>query len=131
MGIQKTKQMLRLKVWWTSIDKMIEDKIQSCEYCAAANRGRKPHIERVTSIPEVWEKLNVDICGPLPEGYSLLAIVDQASRWPHVYIVKSTETTVIIEKLTNLFSTLGKPVQIISDNGPQFTAKSFKEFCSE
>ena len=52
-----------------------------------------------TEIGEVWENLNIDLCGPLPDGFSLLAIVDQASRWPHVYVIKSTTTNVIKQKL--------------------------------
>ena len=131
LGIEKTKQMMRTKVWWPGMDKFIEDNIKHCESCLASQPARKPHIHEMTKIPEVWENLNIDLCGPLPDGHSLLAIVDQASRWPHVYIIKSTVTSIIIEKLTNLFAVLGKPETVISDNGPQFASKEFRAFCQE
>jgi len=131
LGIEKTKQLLRTKVWWPGVDKYIEDRIKRCDLCLASQPARKPHIRQMTKMPEVWENVNIDICGPLPDGFSLLAIVDQASRWPHVYVIKSTKTQIIIEKLTNLFAILGRPVCIISDNGPQFRAKEFSAFCQE
>ena len=48
-----------------------------------------------------------------------------------MYVIQRTDAKEITEKLVTLFATLGKPLQIISDNGPQFTSQVFKDFCKE
>ena len=83
------------------------------------------------TLPNVWENIHVDICGPLPDGLSILGIVDEGSRWPHIYVVRSTKTETVVRKLTDLFTTMGKVKTIISDNGPQFISEEFKNFCDE
>ena len=131
LGIVKTKQNMRTKTWWPGVDKFIEDQIKSCVLCSAMEPDNQHPPLKMTPVPNVWENLNIDICGPLPDGWSLFAIVDQASRWPHIYTTKATDTTTIVSKLTNLFSIMGKPVQLISDNGPQFRSLEFQNFCRE
>lgn len=37
----------------------------------------------------------------------------------------------IIDKLNIIFSTLGYPVELVSDNGPPFDYHGFKQFCEE
>ena len=131
LGIVKTKQHLRAKVWWPGMDQFVEKKIKACILCSATGQTDPHPPYKMTQAPNIWENLNIDICGPLPDGVSLFAIVDQASRWPHIYTINRTDTTTIIEKLSNLFSILGTPVKLISDNGPQFTSREFKNFCAE
>ena len=41
----------------------------------------------------------------------------------------STTTEAVIKQLQQIFATHGIPHQIVSDNGPQFTAEKFKQFC--
>lgn len=131
LGIVKTKQHMRQKTWWPGVDKFIEDSIKSCTLCTAMEPDNQHPPVKMTPVPNVWENLNIDICGPLPDGWSIFAVVDQATRWPHIYATKATDTKTIVSKLTNLFSIMGKPSKLISDNGPQFRSQEFQKFCQE
>ena len=43
----------------------------------------------------------------------------------------STTTEKTLEVLRSLFASYGLPEQLVSDNGPQFTAELFQEFCKQ
>lgn len=129
LGISKTKSLLRSKVWWPLISKDVEQLIKSCNSCILVQPAQKPEPLTMTTMPGCWSKLNVDICGPFPDGWSIIGVIDAGSRWPEVFIVKSTITSVITNKLTELFVNKGRPLEIVSDNGPQFTSLEFQQFC--
>ena len=133
MGIVKTKQRLRTKVWWPGIDKQIEQVVRQCHACQlVSTQSEKSEPITSTEMPNgPWEILGVDLCGPFPTGDNLLMIVDYYSRWQEVVIIKSTTADVIINKLQTVFSTHGLPVTIVTDNGPQFKSQDFKNFEKE
>ncbi|KAJ7995724.1 hypothetical protein DPEC_G00247560 [Dallia pectoralis] len=43
----------------------------------------------------------------------------RVGKWPEVAIMKSTTAGKTIEKLGEVFSRFGSPLQLVSDNGPQ------------
>ena len=55
-------------------------------------------------------------------------LVDAHSKWPEVVEMKSTTSVKTIEVLRTLFASYGIPDQVVSDNGPQFTADEFVHF---
>ncbi len=61
-------------------------------------------------------------------GRSYLIIVDAHSKWPEVIEMNSTTTAATIRELRCLFAAYGLPEQLVSDNGPQFTAADFTTF---
>lgn len=132
MGVSKTKAMLREKVWWPSLAVDVETLIKSCVPCLSTLPAAKPEPLKMTEIAGVWENLHVDICGPFPDGVSILGIIDQCSRYPKIYSMVSTTATEVIKRLEACFFDMGVPKQIITDNGSQF-AKSheFRDFCVE
>ena len=77
-------------MWFSGIDKKIEDEVKNCIACqaAASMKLREPLI--MTELPEEqWQKLYVDFCGPFPCGTCLL-LVDDYSKYPVVEFVTST-----------------------------------------
>ena len=109
----------------------IEKTIGECSTCALVQSPLKPEPLTMTQMPSCWDKLNVDLCGPFPDGWSILGVIDAGSRWPEALLVKSTSTPVITEKLTELFCNKGRPLEIVTDNGPQFTSLEFGQFCKK
>ena len=78
------------------------------------------------------ERVAVDVVGPFPiakGGFRyLLTCIDLATRWPKAVPLRTTTTRIVIQQLTNMFSRLGFPMTVVSDNGPQFVAKSFQKW---
>ena len=55
-------------------------------------------------------------------------IVDAHSKWAEVIETKSTTAAATITQLRQLFATYGLPEQIVTENGPQFSAGEFSSF---
>lgn len=54
--------------------------------------------------------------------------MDYHSKWPEAYFCSSVSTSAVKEFLTGVFSREGYPEEIVTDNGPQFISREFKEF---
>ena len=83
----KTKALLREKVWFLAIDKMVEHTMQEFIPCQATtiDNSRKPL--QMTLLPDgPWQEVSIDFID-LPNGEHLLVIVDDYSRFPEVEIV--------------------------------------------
>lgn len=55
-------------------------------------------------------------------------MIDAATRWPEVEIIRSTTTKVIISRLDRILAPHGSPEEIVSDNGPQFVPQEFASY---
>ena len=131
-GIVRTKQLLREKVWWPGIDKDVEHLIRSCISCQAQASQTCPQPLKMTEMPSrPWTVLHADLCGPFPSGESLLVLIDSCSRWPEVFILKSTTAAVVINRMKSCFAAHGLPEEIVTDNGPQFVAEEFEFYLRE
>ena len=61
-------------------------------------------------------------------GSMYFVLVDSHSRWLEVESMASTTTDKTVEILRLLFGRFGCPKCLVSDNGPQFTAREFTHF---
>jgi hypothetical protein len=83
----------------------------------------------MTPLPNgPWEKLAADICGPFPSGEYLFVLVDYYSRFPVVEILRSITAKDVVNCLNKTFSVHGLPLEITTDNGPQFIAQEFVDY---
>ena len=129
-GIVKTKQLIREKVWFPGIDKMVEETVRACIPCQASYPGpnkREPICQ--TPLPsEPWSEIALDFAGPFPSGQYLLVAIDEYSRFPEVEIISSTAVKVVIPKLNSIFARQGFPNIVKTDNGPPFQGTEFAEY---
>ncbi|KAK6029503.1 integrase core domain protein, partial [Ostertagia ostertagi] len=78
----------------------------------------------------VWQRVHMDFCDTT-NGSKWLVLVDAKSKWPEVIRMGSTTAGRTAVKLKEVFSRHGLPEQLVSDNGPPFTSKDFKEYCEQ
>ena len=69
----------------------------------------------------------MDFAGPFL-GKMYLVVVDSHSKWPKVFEMSSTSSEQTVCTLHKLFASYGLPLQLVSDNGPQFTSSCFEQF---
>jgi hypothetical protein len=134
LGIVKTKKLLRSKVWFPRINRLVEEKIKPCLACqASVSTGSRDAPIQMSKMPEAqWLELSLDFYGPIkPMKEYLLVIVDDYSRFPWVEIISSLTGQVVIKKLEHLLSVFGIPEIIRTDNGPPFNSKEFKHFSEQ
>ena len=58
----------------------------------------------------------------------MLTCIDNATRWPEAVPLRSTTARVVISMLTSIFVRCGFPSKLTSDNGSQFTGKTFTQW---
>ena len=75
-----------------------------------------------------WQVTACDLLDPIDNIY-ILAVIDYYTRWIELDILKSTNTSKIVESLKRMLNTHGLPYEITMDNGPQFVFSEFKDFC--
>ena len=130
LGIVKTKQLIRDRIWFPHIDKMVENEIQQCKACQlVGSSGYRPEPLKISEFPDrPWQKVQADF-HILPDGTELLSIIDLFSSFPVVVGVPTTAHIYVIPKLESIFSLMGIPEFIRTDNGPPFQGYNFKDFC--
>ena len=80
LGIVKTKQLLRSKVWFPGIDKRVERKIASCIPCQASiNTSQRKPLKMSPTPDGPWLEASADFCGPFPTGEIVLVVLDAYS----------------------------------------------------
>ena len=90
-GIQKTKALMWSKVFFLGMDNAIKKEITNCVPCQATGWSNPPSVVQPTKILEkVWDTINIDYLGALPNGKYVLAMIDQRSRYPVIAVTSST-----------------------------------------
>ncbi|XP_058816725.1 uncharacterized protein K02A2.6-like [Topomyia yanbarensis] len=129
-GSNKMKRRLRASVWWPGIDKDVEKRCKMCRECQAVGRSPNPEPLQIRAMPaKPWSHLSGDFLGPLPNGKFLFVLVDYYSRYCVVEIMSTTTSAMIIQRLERIFTRLGLPDVLTTDNAANFCSQEFRDFC--
>ena len=102
--------------------------VSACEICREFDSTTYPKETLMShEIPSrPWEKIVIDIF--TLDGKDYLVTIDYYSNFWEVDRLPNTKASTTILKLKSHFARYGILDQVISDNGPQFTADEFAEF---
>ena len=128
-GMSKMKMLARSYVWWSGMDREIEEKVSNCNICQMMRNDPPTSQVHPWIFPnKPWSRLHIDYAGPVG-GNMYLVVVDAYSKYPEVVKMSSTTSEATIRALREMFSRHGLPEVLVSDNGPQFVSGEFEEFC--
>lgn len=127
LGVNRMKSLARGYVWWPNLDSELEHVAATCGTCQSlkslpAEAPLHPWVR--TTRP--MERVHIDFADF--KNQSFLILIDNYSKWLDVIPMKSTTSEKTIDKLRSIFSYTGLPEELVSDNGPQFTSVTFKDF---
>ncbi|XP_014781662.1 uncharacterized protein K02A2.6-like [Octopus bimaculoides] len=127
---EKTKLHTCEDVYWSYISKDIKEMCRSCQICQefATSNNRELLIPHDISST-LWKKLGTDLFEI--NGKTYLLICDYFSKFPIVTYLSQTASKAVTEEFKKIVSLFGKPDEIFSDNGPQYTSKPFQQFAQE
>ena len=100
--------------------------VNKCQTCAKVRPEQKEPLMKSAFPQKPWEKIGMDLC--CRGNYTFLVVVDYYSRWIECKKLINLSSACVIKELKTLFCTHGIPEIIISDNGPQFSSDSFRDF---
>ncbi|XP_062554188.1 uncharacterized protein K02A2.6 isoform X1 [Armigeres subalbatus] len=130
-GIVTMRRILRVKVWWPSMDRDVTNRVQECAGCATVRNEYSPVSMMRKEMPErAWQEIAVNFF-TAKECATFLVVVDYFSRFLQVIEMKSTNASKTIEALEEIFSQQTYPETIRSDNGPPFSSEEFSRYCSQ
>ena len=127
MGIEKCKRRGREVVYWPDINDDIECMVRKCSTCLkySNKQQREPLIpHELPNYP--WQKIGSDLF--MDQGKTYLIVTDYYSGYPEVMQLQTITSRAIVTSIKTIFARFGIPEVLISDNGPQYDCREFKEF---
>ena len=133
LGRNKTAKRILAHFDWPTLFRDVREFCRSSDRCQKAGGrkcGKVPLIPLpIMSVP--FQRIPMDIVGPLPKSNKgnryILVICDYATRYPEAIPLRSIEAETIAEELVVLFSRVGIPNEILTDQGSNFTSKLLQE----
>ena len=126
LGITKCQSRARTSVWWPRLSKQIEDLVAQCITCAKDQPTPKETLMSTSFPSRPWEGIATDLFELNRKVY--LIVIDYYSRWFEIKELRNETSEVVIQALKELFAIHSIPDLRISDNGPQYSADSFRKF---
>lgn len=129
-GIVRMKLLARSYVWWPRLDDDIGMQVHDCTECSMVQR----QAPTLALHPWKWcirpfQRIHIDYAEY--QGVYYLVTVDSYSKWPEIIAMKNMTTVATINAMRMMFARFGLPEEVVSDNGPQFTAEDFAVFLTE
>lgn len=134
-GSKRTADRVMSNFYWPGIQADIKRYCRSCDICQrTVPKGRvtKVPLGSTPLIDQPFDRIAIDLVGPISpcsnRGHRyILVIVDYASRYPEAVPMKSIEAEKVAEELLNIYTRVGFPKEVLTDQGSQFTANVTKE----
>ncbi|XP_064975045.1 uncharacterized protein LOC135618071 [Musa acuminata AAA Group] len=130
-------KILRQGYYWPTMCGDTKAYVQRCDSCQEHARTPRQPAVLLSPIDSAWPfaQWGLDLLGPFPPALGqrkyIIMGVDYFTKWVEAEPL-ATITEHQIEKFVwrNLVTRFGLPKAIITDNGPQFAGRRFREFCA-
>uniref|UniRef100_A0A8C5MGP5 Gypsy retrotransposon integrase-like protein 1 n=1 Tax=Leptobrachium leishanense TaxID=445787 RepID=A0A8C5MGP5_9ANUR len=131
LGMVKTRHRLTRAFFWPRLSEDVREYCRTCPTCQKTGKtGDHPKapLHPMPIIQEPFSRVAVDIIGPLPRPSAtgkryILTVVDYATRYPEAVALSNIQADTVTDGLLQVFSRVGFPQEILSDQGSQFTAE--------
>jgi len=129
-GISSMKRRLRAHFYFPRLSSRITEYVNNCEKCMMFTPKTTLTKMKAHELEEyqAWEKLSIDLFGPMPDGRSILVAQDMVTRFPAAKIITKTDADHVIDVLEEFYANYGTPEVNRTDNGPPFNSAQFKQF---
>ena len=135
LGVKKTMDKIQASFYWPGIHGDITRYCRLCDVCQKTlSKGRVTRVPlmKMPLIDTPFKRVAVDIVGPIHpitdrHNRYILTMVDYATRYPEAIPLKSVTTVEVAEAMVDMFSRLGVPEEILSDQGAQFMSEVMQE----
>ena len=127
LDIERTKSNARSTMYWSNIDKDIEELISNC------NTYQKYRIlnplEPLLShkiLEDVWKKVATDLFVCLNILY--LIVIDYTTKYFELAQLPNPLSDTVIIYITSIIARYGIPIVVLRDNRPQYSSDEFNKF---
>ncbi|GFU11067.1 retrovirus-related Pol polyprotein from transposon 412 [Trichonephila clavipes] len=135
LGVTKTKDAIFKTFYWPKCFSDVEDLVKTCDKCQRVSKPqnkKKAPLKIVPVITEIFTKINIDASGPLPMTPSgnkyIITALCMSSRYPDAIPVSNLCSTTVVNALLQIFSRMGFPSELQTDQGTSFMSALTTEF---
>ena len=133
-GQSATVFKVKYYYFWPGMYGDIKRFVSSCHQCQITSKKHLTTPVPLGQTPVVdtpFQRVSVDLLGPLnrtrKRNAYILCVVCQATNWPEAVALPSMDAKHVAEALFTMFTRVGFPEVLLSDNGAQFTGSLMKE----
>lgn len=133
LGKHKTLARIASRFSWPMMYTDVTDFIRTCTECQLT-AGRKVAPALLNPLPVIdtpFTRMAMDIVGPLERskrGYRyILVVCDYATKYPEAFPLKAIKARQVADCLVQLFSRVGLPREVITDQGTNFLSLLLKQ----
>ena len=135
LGAKKTEVRILPNFFWPGLRQDVIRFCRSCDVCQrTVKRGsvKKVPLGSMPLIDTPFKRVAVDIVGPIAPpseaGHRyILTLVDYATRYPEAVPLKKITTEAVAEALLDIYSRVGIPEEVLTDQGTQFMSECMQE----
>lgn len=136
-GVQRTMFAISRRFWWPSMEPEVREYIEACSVCARNKTSSRVRMGLLQPLPipsRPWSDISIDFVTGLPVSQgntTVLTVVDRFSKMARfIALPKLPSAKETAEVMMNqVFKIHGFPKDIVSDRGPQFVSRFWREFC--
>ena len=133
--VRKTTNKVLAEFYWPTLRKDVREYCKSCDICQKTQqKGRvsKLPLGKMPLIDSPFVRVAIDLIDPIhpptDDGHRfILTVVDYPTRYPEATPLKKIDTERVAEALVEIYSRVGVPREVLSDQGKQFTSDLMKE----
>ena len=127
LGVEGCLRRAREAIYWPNMNSDLKDYISKCSICRTTSYSQQKESLKSHDVPDrPWAKVATDLFSFKEKDY--LILVDYYSNFWEIDLLPNTESITVVRKLKAHFARYGIPDILMSDNGPQYTAQTFKRF---
>ena len=128
LSIEKCMLKARDSVFWPGISNDICETVEKCGICQASSKAAKP-VGNVSDVPpHAWHTLGTDLL--YWNKIDCLVVGDYFSKYLIMKKLPNSSTHAVIKELGLIFTELGRPFILRSDNGSCYCSREFHNFLS-
>lgn len=139
LGIIRTLHRLKQHFFWPKMARDVRSYVRRCHKCNSfkpTNQRAQGQLQSIEPPHQPFEMIGLDYAGPFlttaAGNKCIIAVTDYLTKWVETRAVPSASAEHAIAFLQEqIFFRHGTPQRILTDNGAQFTAKTFEKCLSD
>ncbi|XP_019614003.1 PREDICTED: uncharacterized protein K02A2.6-like [Branchiostoma belcheri] len=127
-GAEACIRRARETIFWPGMSAQLRERIGRCDVCKTyqPKQQREPLMPHPTPTTP-WSRVSMDLM-TLGNQHYLVTVDNYSDYWELDELHQNTTARNVIHKCKQNFSRHGIPMEVVTDNGPQFASEEFKEF---
>ena len=133
-GQKKTLNKAEETFFWCNMISDVIDYVKRCPLCQQikGSAGLQQTWKELPPVDRPLDRVGIDLTDMVvgSQGHRyVLTVIDHYSRYTRFYPLKSKRADEVVQNLANFIADFGVPAAFCCDNGGEFRAEVFREYC--